>query len=161
MSNAVRKYRNNAAIIVTDGDGRVLLCERADLPGVIQTVQGGVDKGESVEDAARRELQEELGLQEDQYELIEMLLNTYRYEWEQPVVQLEEDDYIGQEQTFFLAKVSPQVTFDLDVHHREFTRVWWGTPNELIHSVNEQKRPGIRAAIQAFKKRTPLKMSDV
>jgi ADP-ribose pyrophosphatase YjhB (NUDIX family) len=54
-----------ACVIARDGDGRVILARRGYDPGAGRwSMPGGfVDLGESVEDAARRELREELALE--------------------------------------------------------------------------------------------------
>lgn len=150
-------YRPNAAIIVTDGNGRILLCEREDLPGAIQTVQGGIDAGESPEDAARRELYEEIGLRPDAYEIVASLPEPLRYDWPPELKKrwsLNPFDrfskYDGQEQHFFLVRVSPDATFDLDAHAREFSRCEWGTPSELLEGAWEYKRPILKSALEQF-----------
>jgi 8-oxo-dGTP pyrophosphatase MutT (NUDIX family) len=149
-------YRPNAAIIVTDGNGRVLLCERADLPGAVQTVQGGIDEGETPERAARRELAEEVGLMEPDYEIVSSIAEPLRYVWPPELrdrLREQRDafaEFEGQEQYFFLARVSPDVTFDLDAHVREFSRVWWGLPEEMIEGAWEYKKPNLKSALRQF-----------
>lgn len=148
-------YRQNAAVIVTDGNGRVLLCERADLPGAVQTVQGGIDEGETPVEAARRELQEELGLDPSGYEIVGSIPETLTYIWPPEVLAHFRqgrftDDCIGQEQHFFLARVAPDVMFDLDQHVREFSRVWWGTPQEMLDGAWEYKKTILKSALEHF-----------
>lgn len=70
MSDDPRPYRPNVGVVLFDARGRVLICRRIgdDGPEVIQPgyewqmPQGGVDPGEDVEAAARRELFEETGI---------------------------------------------------------------------------------------------------
>ncbi len=65
-----RPYRRNVGVALFDPRGRVLICRRIgdDGPEVIapghewQLPQGGVDPGEDIEAAARRELFEETGV---------------------------------------------------------------------------------------------------
>jgi len=150
MLGSEKIYRQNAAVIVTDGNGHVLLCERIE-PRVVQTVQGGIDAGESAFNAACRELEEELGIGPNEYKMTESLIETYTYEWDD-LVKKKSKKYHGQRQHFFLAKVDPKTTFNLSKYHPEFSRVWWGTPEEMIERAWPVKRPGIEAAINAFKK---------
>ena len=57
-------YRPNVGVVLFDFRGRVLLCRRAKTQGPFnwQFPQGGVDDGEDIETAARRELREETGV---------------------------------------------------------------------------------------------------
>jgi putative (di)nucleoside polyphosphate hydrolase len=57
-------YRENVGVVVFNRDGRVWLGKRADARSqhVWQFPQGGVDPGEDLESAARRELYEETGI---------------------------------------------------------------------------------------------------
>lgn len=148
----MRGYRPNAAVIVTDGRGRVLLCERNDRTRAIQTVQGGIDPGESARDAAEREMSEELGLSPGQFAIVDQLSQTYSYDFPfSAVLRRPFSRYKGQEQSFFLATVAPDATFALDADAvQEFSRVWWGTPQELLDGMWEPKRRGTRAALMAF-----------
>lgn len=150
-----KKFRPNAAVIVTDGHGRVLLCEREDgVYSQVQTVQGGIDPGETAREAAVREVYEEIGLQPEQFDIIDELPETFRYEWPGDYRARfngeKHEAFAGQEQTFFLAKVHLGVDFDLETHNKEFARVSWGTPRELVERCWEKKRPGIAAALRAF-----------
>jgi len=56
-------YRPNVGVVLFHPDGRVWLGRRANTPGPHnwQFPQGGVDPGEELEAAARRELTEETG----------------------------------------------------------------------------------------------------
>ena len=149
-----KRYRPNVAIIVTDGQGRVLSCRRAKPTyQTVQTVQGGIDPGETAEQAARRELQEELGITDADYELLARAPGVYRYDWPSEYlasIPQEKNDYVGQDQHFFLARVPSNTPFRLDAHYREFSEVWWGTPQELVDRAWEGKRPGIEAALRFF-----------
>lgn len=149
-------YRPNAAVIIWDGNDRVLLCERADQPGAVQNVQGGIDPGETPLEAARRELWEEVGLSEGTYEIVASLPDPIRYDWPEEVRARvaantpESAHFIGQEQWFFLARVRPDATFDLALHIQEFSRVAWGSPRELVDNAWSYKRESHRQALLRF-----------
>lgn len=55
-------YRPNVGIALFNPEGKLFLAQRADLPGhVWQCPQGGIDEGENLEQAAWREMMEEIG----------------------------------------------------------------------------------------------------
>lgn len=155
MFFAKKTYRPNAAVIVTDGQGNILLCERHDKPGMIQTVQGGIDEGENPEEAAVRELKEELGIDPGDFEVKAYLIDTFKYDWtpeiQKRLKQLgKKVKFKGQEQHYFLVEIDHDQEFDLDYHHREFSKVWWGKPEELVEKIWHRKRPGLKAALEGF-----------
>jgi putative (di)nucleoside polyphosphate hydrolase len=63
MTQDLDLYRPNVGVVLFHADGRVWLGRRANTPGPHnwQFPQGGVDPGEDLETAARRELAEETG----------------------------------------------------------------------------------------------------
>lgn len=148
-------YRPNVAVLITDGRGRVLLCYRKNTtPGVtnpVQTVQGGIDPGETPLQAAEREVHEEIGLTPSMFRVIGESQEKYRYTWPNEFIQqIQGSSYIGQEQQFFLFEVDPETQFSLDHYHQEFASVRWGTPQELIELAWDKKRPGLVAALTEF-----------
>ncbi len=56
-----RPYRRGVGLVVFNKAGLVLAAERADNRGHWQFPQGGMDKGETIKEAALRELAEEIG----------------------------------------------------------------------------------------------------
>ena len=55
-------YRLNVGLLIINAAGEVLMGERRDFPGAWQMPQGGIDEGETPQQAALRELTEETGL---------------------------------------------------------------------------------------------------
>ena len=56
-------------VVIYTVDGQVLLMERADAPGLWQSVTGSQDAGETLEQTAIREVREETGLDATRFEL--------------------------------------------------------------------------------------------
>jgi len=54
-------YRACVGIALFNDGGKVFIGERYDTPGAWQMPQGGIEDGESIEEAAFRELEEEIG----------------------------------------------------------------------------------------------------
>lgn len=153
--SAQEQFRPNAALLLTDGHGRVLCCARADdvYGESLQTVQGGIDDGESLVDAALREASEELGIDPALITVLGVMDQKFQYRWNDQAVysmKFPGSPYVGQEQQYVFGQIEPGTPMKLDAHHQEFTRVFWGTPQTLIDGSWEQKRPGLIAALEHF-----------
>ncbi len=66
-------------VVIYSADGQVLLMERADAPGLWQSVTGSQDLGETLAQTAIREVREETGLDASQFALTDWGIET-RYE---------------------------------------------------------------------------------
>lgn len=66
-------------VVIYSADGQVLLMERADAPGLWQSVTGSQDLGETLAQTAIREVREETGLDANQFALTDWGIET-RYE---------------------------------------------------------------------------------
>jgi len=64
-------YRPNAGLVLLNKSGNIFAGRRIDTPDAWQMPQGGIDKGESDDAAALRELAEETGISA---ELVEVLV---------------------------------------------------------------------------------------
>jgi putative (di)nucleoside polyphosphate hydrolase len=63
-------FRAGAGAVILDRSGRVLVFERRDITGAWQFPQGGLEAGETPEEAVWREVQEETGLTADHLALL-------------------------------------------------------------------------------------------
>ena len=64
-------------VVIHTVDGQVLLMERADAPGLWQSVTGSQDAGETIEQTAIREVREETGLDASQFALTDWGIETH------------------------------------------------------------------------------------
>lgn len=129
----VVRYRPNVAALVVNPAGCLLICERATIPGAWQFPQGGVDAGESLEEALFREVREEVGLGPEHYEVVGRR-EGYRYLYPVDVrgKKLRKHGNHGQEQTYFLCRLregAPPV--DVNQKPREFRAYRWIPPEEF------------------------------
>ncbi len=126
-------FRPNAALIFQRPDGRILVCERTRPLGAWQFPQGGVDPGETPEEAARREGEEEVGFTPGDYDIISAK-GPYRYRYpddvRERVRRKRGEAYVGQEQTYFLCRMRDDDK-DPRVDCREFGAFRWIFPNEF------------------------------
>ena len=72
-------YRPNVGIVLFNSTGQVLWARRSRHDGW-QFPQGGIEQGETVEQAAYRELYEEVGLRPQNVELVGRTRNWLRYD---------------------------------------------------------------------------------
>lgn len=136
-----RPYRPNVAAIVIDAESRrVLVGERRDAPGMWQLPQGGIDDGETPEEAVRRELREETGLSE--VEILARSPRPYRYDFPPTITHPITRSWRGQEQIYFLLRASAGAGTEpeLSPDHPEFVSLAWMTPEELISQIIPFKR---------------------
>lgn len=130
-------YRLNAAIILRNSAGEILVCERSDWQGCWQFPQGGVKKGESLLEALIREVKEELGLKPSDYRLVARK-GPYRYLF---MKGRKKNGFDGQEQHYFLAElINPQAVIRFDGSH-EFRAARWLPPASYdLDWIGEMKR---------------------
>jgi putative (di)nucleoside polyphosphate hydrolase len=132
-------FRAGVVAVVRRTDGQVLAFERADSPGQWQLPQGGLSRGESAEDAAWRELEEETGLGREHVELVRAHDDWIVTSWPDDVVG--SGGRLGQAQRWFEFRVhDDDVTPRPD--GREFRDWRWVDSAWLVANVVPFKRPG-------------------
>ena len=98
-------YRPCVLAVIVNQDNKILVGERADKPGVWQMPQGGVDAGETDEQALFRELAEEIGTSEA--EVIKKLDDRISYDFPKDLPSDIIKRYKGQKQAWFLVSLKP------------------------------------------------------
>lgn len=97
-------YRPNVGIIVANPAGQVLWARRRG-QDAWQFPQGGINSGESIEEALFRELDEEIGLRPDQVEIIGSTRGWLRYRLPQRLLRNNSKSFVGQKQKWYLLKM--------------------------------------------------------
>jgi putative (di)nucleoside polyphosphate hydrolase len=122
------KYQPNVAGILRRPDGMIFVGERLNIANAWQFPQGGVDEGESHEDAVRRELWEEIGVLPDDYRIVQKR-GPYFYLFPPGITKKGQN---GKEQYYFLCDYQgPDSRFNVAQEHPEF-RAWkWIEPSEF------------------------------
>ena len=97
-------YRANVGIVLMQPDGRVFLGRRAGGKGW-QFPQGGIQSGETLEQAMYRELREEIGLEPEHVEIVGMTQRWLRYRLPDRYIRREQLPLcLGQKQRWFLLR---------------------------------------------------------
>ncbi len=151
-----KKYRQNVGLMIVNQLGQVWIGERANAEKFgykYQMPQGGIDKGETVIEAAFRELWEETGLQSHQVELIKESTAWYQYDFFEPL-QYQDGLYHGQKQKWVLFRFEGN---DLDFNLKtnpdeiEFVRFFWAQIDEIVDMVVPFKKEVYQAVVREFK----------
>jgi putative (di)nucleoside polyphosphate hydrolase len=148
MNVSMIRYRPNVAAILQNDEGRILICERIDISGAWQFPQGGMEPGETHEQALERELMEELSLARGDYEVLASK-GPYRYVLGGSRTK---KGYHGQEQQYFLLRLTaPESRINVDTEQREFRGWRWVAPEEFdLRWLPPMKREVYRLVLRDF-----------
>ena len=146
-------YRPAVGVMLLNSENKVFVGQRLDNAlDAWQMPQGGTDPGETAEDAALRELEEETGIARELVEIIAKSSRELDYDLP-PDLQRKVwgGKYRGQRQTWFLGRFLGR---DEDVHidtpEPEF-RAWkWAGPSELPAMIVPFKHELYRAVLEEF-----------
>lgn len=151
-------FRKNVAVVVVNNEGLLLACRRADIYRSWQLPQGGIDEGETPAEAMYRELQEEVGLNSQDVELLGSLPTPIRYQWPE---HLYSRGYQGQEQYYFLVRARRGAVIMLNTSTPpEFNRTAWIGVSEFLRRVSGTfKEQAYREGVSQLNKRFPGTLS--
>lgn len=139
-------FRAGAGSVIYNDVGKIVIFKRAAHPvGVWQMQQGGIDSGEAVEATLWRELREEVGLTEDDFDTVTQYPSWIAYEFGEGVTKNPSNpnpDRLGQCHRWWFLKLKNDVTVDLTkATDKEFSDYRWVDFDELIALTNELKQP--------------------
>ena len=150
MKNTGEKFRRCAGIIVTRDDGTVLLCERNDFPGQWQFPQGGIEEGETIEQAARRELWEETSLQN--VATIAVCTTPMRYRFPDYIAGLRKWQYAGQDIYWTIFRLTgSESEINLVTREQEFRSYAWKPIDEAPKNIIDFKHDVYVKAVEFYK----------
>lgn len=136
--------------MMIDGEGHIFVAERLDTPGAWQMPQGGIDEGETPEEAAMRELQEETGVTAATLLAISAKWRTYDVPPE-IAEQAWGGRFRGQGQIWVAVRFDgADEDIELDAHHAEFGRFKWTDAETLLDEIVEFKRDVYAAVLREF-----------
>lgn len=140
---ADRPYRQGVGIMLLNQDHSIFVGQRLDTPGAWQMPQGGLDDGESPQQAAFRELAEETGCPKEKAQKLMEHPEWLSYDLPFSLADsLWQGRYRGQTQKWFaLQFFGTEAEIDLATHDREFSKWRWASPQELPKIAVSFKRP--------------------
>jgi putative (di)nucleoside polyphosphate hydrolase len=144
-------YRPCVGIMLFNADGKVFVGKRLD-----QTVeswqmpQGGIDTGETPQQAALRELKEEVGTKKA--EIIAEMDDWVTYDLPDHLIGIAlHGKYRGQRQKWFALRFTGKDSdIDLTTHDPEFSSYRWVSLEELPALIVPFKRDSYRAVVAAL-----------
>ncbi|MDZ7803013.1 MAG: RNA pyrophosphohydrolase [Thiohalophilus sp.] len=142
-------YRANVGIILCNPEGKLFWARRIGQQAW-QFPQGGIRRDESPEQALFRELAEEIGLAQNDVELIGATRQWLRYRLPQKLIRYHREPVcIGQKQRWFLLRLlAPESKVSLDASETPEFDCWrWVTPAEPVREVVPFKRQVYRRAL--------------
>lgn len=145
-------YRPNVAAVIVSSDypstKEIFIAERSDLHGVWQFPQGGIDEGESPEEALFRELKEEIGTKK--IEIIAQYPDWIAYDFP-PHVAAKMAPFAGQKQRYYLVRLKKEAVINLETKHPEFKAYRFIGVDTLFEHVAHFKKPIYEQVILHFK----------
>lgn len=146
------RYRRGVGIMLLNARNLVFVAQRIDFAGdAWQMPQGGIDKGESPREAARRELKEEIGT--DEAEFLAESADWFTYDFPPELRErFRQGRYIGQQQKWFAMRFTgTDADIDLETEHPEFKTWKWVAPKELPRLIVPFKRQVYLSVLEEFR----------
>ncbi|MCC5852851.1 MAG: RNA pyrophosphohydrolase [Alkalimonas sp.] len=145
-------FRANVGIVICNHQGQVFWARRYGQHSW-QYPQGGIDQGETPEQAMYRELNEEVGLQPDDVEILAVTKHWLRYRLPKRLIRRDSNPVcIGQKQKWFLLRLTcPDGDVDLaKTTHPEFDGWRWVSYWYPVRQVVAFKRDVYRKVMKEF-----------
>jgi putative (di)nucleoside polyphosphate hydrolase len=149
-------YRPCVGVTLFNSENKVFVGERIDTPGAWQMPQGGIDGDETVEQAAFRELYEEIG--SNNAEILRIAPHKIKYDLPGDMRQrLWGGMYKGQEQTWVAARyLGGDADINIENHNSpEFSAWQWVPLEKTLDLIVPFKRETYKQIIAMFRDISP------
>ena len=147
-------YRPCVGVMLIDAQGRAFVGQRrdSDVPAW-QMPQGGIDDGESLHEAALRELWEETGVTGDLVEIVGETPEWITYDLPpELVVKVWKGRFRGQRQRWVLMRfLGRDDQIRIDTPHPEFSEWRWLPPDDVLDQIVPFKRSVYATVVDAFR----------
>ena len=144
-------YRPCVGIMLLNAGGQVFVARRRDTADAWQMPQGGIDEGETVREAALRELEEEIGTAKA--EILGETVEKLRYDLPDHLLgKVWKGRWRGQEQVWVAARFTgSDADIDLATEHPEFDAWKWVDAADLTALIVPFKKPVYESVLAEFK----------
>jgi len=144
-------YRNGVGIMIFNDQKKIFVGKRIDNQEAWQMPQGGVDRDEDFETAAKRELFEETGIQS--VRIVQISKQEFIYDLPNHLLgKIWKGKYKGQKQKWFLMKfLGPDSEINISQKHPEFNEWKWVDLDELPRLIVPFKKKLYVSIIKEFR----------
>ena len=141
ISIDTRFFRAGVGTVIYNSQGEVAFFERAQHPvGVWQFQQGGIDLGEDEEVTLWRELKEEVGLTQDDFDSVDKYPKWTVYQYDHTLGDASKSR-IGQAHRWYYLKLKDTATIDLTMATEfEASDFKWISFDEVLDTTNDFKK---------------------
>jgi putative (di)nucleoside polyphosphate hydrolase len=146
-------YRPSVGVMLVNEAGKVFVGQRRDrYQDAWQMPQGGIDKGETAEAAALRELEEETGISPGLVRIVAVSREPIPYDLPAEVVpEIWGGRFRGQMQTWVLMRfLGTDAQVNIATPHPEFSAWEWCPPDSLVPRIVGFKRAVYEKVVAEF-----------
>ncbi|RLC35354.1 hypothetical protein DRH14_01150 [Candidatus Shapirobacteria bacterium] len=126
-------YRHNVCSLVFRGDKFLLIQNLGFEPDWWKFPQGGIEAGESVEEAAKRELEEEIGNRD--FRIVGKSVYTNQFDWSEKSLRLAGYRWRGQRQEFLVVEYIGDED-NIKINEKETQAFKWASLEEMLNSID-------------------------
>ena len=153
ISKEGKNYRPNVAAIVLSAKYpekcEIFIASRTDVENAWQFPQGGIDEGETAQEALFRELEEEIGTRDVQ--LIAEYPEWVSYDFPAAIAK-KMQPFDGQIQKYYLVKLNSGAKIDINTHHTpEFSEYKFVLTKDIYDYITFFKRTVYKQVLKYFK----------
>lgn len=141
-------YRKNVACFIVNKQGKVFMGFRVKYFKCWQIPQGGIEKKESIKQAAERETSEELGIEKYDFKVLKIYKNFHKYIW--PKNHQLIDGYKGQKQSLAIIQYLGKDNFDFTIE-KEMGDYRWVDVDKIADSVAPRRKEMVEEAVALYK----------
>lgn len=151
--NKTKNYRKNVAAVILSENYpnkfEIFIASRCDIKDAWQFPQGGINEGETPEEALYRELEEEIGTSD--IKIIAEYPSWISYDFPSELA-LKMKPYDGQIQKYYLVKLNKNAKININTEMPEFNEFKFVESSDIYEHISVFKRTVYTEVLKYFKK---------